>query len=70
VRFIAEHKDRTDGGLRWGVESICAVLAEHGIPIAPSTYYDAASRPATPAAQRSPGKCLSEHSLLGFLRPT
>jgi putative transposase len=44
VRFIAEHKDRTDGGLRWGVESICAVLSEHGSKIAPSTYYDAASR--------------------------
>jgi putative transposase len=44
VRFIAEHKDRTDGGLRWGVESICAVLSEHGSPIAPSTYYDAATR--------------------------
>jgi putative transposase len=44
VRFIAEHKDRTDGGLRWGVESICAVLAEHGCPIAPSTYYDAVDR--------------------------
>jgi len=41
VRFIAEHADRTDGGLRWGVEPICAVLSEHGCPIAPSTYYDA-----------------------------
>jgi putative transposase len=40
VRFIAEHADRTDGGLRWGVEPICAVLSEHGCPIAPSTYYD------------------------------
>ena len=41
VRFIAEHADRTDGGLRWGVEPICTVLSEHGCPIAPSTYYDA-----------------------------
>jgi putative transposase len=41
VRFIAEHADRSDGGLRWGVEPICAVLTEHGYPIAPSTYYDA-----------------------------
>jgi putative transposase len=41
VRFIAEHANRTDGGLRWGVEPICAVLSEHGCPIAPSTYYDA-----------------------------
>jgi len=43
VRFIAEHADRTDGGLRWGVEPICAVLSEHGCPIAPSTYYDAST---------------------------
>jgi putative transposase len=34
VRFIDEHKDRTHGGLRWGVESICAVLTEHGAKIA------------------------------------
>jgi putative transposase len=45
VRFIAEHKDRADGGLRWGVEPICAVLREQGCPIAPSTYYEAAARP-------------------------
>ena len=55
MRFIAEHKDRTDGGLRWGVESICAVLTEHGCPIAPSTYYDAAAPAAVDAgaARRS-----------------
>ena len=55
VRFIAEHADRTDGGLRWGVEPICAVLSEHGCPIAPSTYYDArasAGRASRPAAAR------------------
>jgi putative transposase len=45
VRFISEHKDRCDGGLRWGVEPICAVLREQDCPIAPSTYYDAAGRP-------------------------
>ena len=44
MTFIAEHKDRTDGGLRWGVESICAVLTQHGCSIAPSTYYDARGR--------------------------
>jgi putative transposase len=47
VRFIDEHKDRDRGGLRWGVESICAVLFEHGCPIAPSTYYDAKKRRTT-----------------------
>ncbi|TXK52137.1 IS3 family transposase, partial [Salinibacterium sp. dk5596] len=44
VAFIEAHKDRTDGGLRWGVESICSVLTEHGARIAPSTYYDARGR--------------------------
>ena len=42
MSFIARHADRTTAdGLRWGVEPICRVLTEHGIPIAPSTYYDA-----------------------------
>ena len=46
IRFIAEHKDNQvagpDGGagLRWGVEPMCAVLSEHGVPISPSTYYE------------------------------
>jgi putative transposase len=52
VSFISEHKDRADGGLRWGVEPICAVLREQGCPIAPSTYYDAASRPCSRRQQR------------------
>ena len=52
MRFIAEHKDRTDGGLRWGVESICRVLGEHGAAIAPSSYYEAASRPPSKRALR------------------
>lgn len=44
MAFIAEHKDSQLGGLRWGVEPICAVLTEHGIKIAPSTYYEALDR--------------------------
>lgn len=41
VDFIREHQGHRDGdGLRWGVESICTVLTEHGCVIAPSTYYD------------------------------
>lgn len=41
VDFVREHADRQEaGGLRWGVEPICAVLTEHGLPIAPSTYYE------------------------------
>ena len=27
-------------GLRWGVEPMCAVLSEHGMPISPSTFYE------------------------------
>jgi hypothetical protein len=35
IAFIREHQDhRVDGGLRWGVEPICAVLRDHGVPIA------------------------------------
>jgi putative transposase len=52
VRFIAEHADRSDGGPRWGVESICAVLTEHGSPIASSTYYDTRRRPPSRRALR------------------
>ena len=48
MEFIREHADRrqprADGGLRWGVEPICAVLSEHGLPIAPSTYYEHVQR--------------------------
>ncbi len=29
-----------EGGLRWGVESICAQLTELGAKIAPATYYE------------------------------
>lgn len=53
IRFIAEHKDHQvagpDGGagLRWGVEPMCAVLSEHGVPISPSTYYEWMSKTAT-----------------------
>ena len=34
----------------FGVEPICRVLTEHGLPIAPSTYYDAVSRAPSPRA--------------------
>ncbi|WP_280498856.1 IS3 family transposase [Nocardia farcinica] len=41
VEYISEHQgNRVDGGLRWGVESICAALTELGVKIAPSTYYE------------------------------
>lgn len=45
VEFIRTHQGRRDaGGLVWGVEPICSVLSEHGLPIAPSTYYDRLER--------------------------
>jgi len=53
VDFIHEHADhREPGGLRWGVEPICAVLTEHGIKVAPSTYYDHVGRTPTAREQR------------------
>ena len=52
MKFIAEHADRTEGGLRWGVEPICRVLSEHGLPIAPSTYYDIHTTAALPGRRQ------------------
>jgi putative transposase len=52
VSFVEEHKDRAEGGLRWGVEPICRVLAEHGWQIAPATFYAAKSRPPSARAVR------------------
>jgi len=40
IAFIDGHRARETGGLRWGVEPICAQL-----PIAPQTYYAAKGRP-------------------------
>jgi putative transposase len=56
VRFISEHKDRVDAGLRWGVEPICAVLREQDCLIAPSTYYDAAGRAPSARSHRRLGR--------------
>jgi putative transposase len=47
VTFIDAHRDRESGGRRWGVEPICAELQ-----VAPSTYYDAKSRPPSARATR------------------
>ena len=47
VAFIDAHRDSESGGLRWGVEPICEVLQ-----VAPSTYYDAKSRPPSARAVR------------------
>jgi putative transposase len=52
VVFIHEHQGRREGGLRWGVESICRVLTEHGVPIAPSTYYEQVGKAATARQRR------------------
>lgn len=54
VEFIRDHQGHRDrpGGLRWGVESICRVLFEHGLKIAPSTYCERLDKPATVRQQR------------------
>lgn len=56
MEFIREHADRSqpkaEGGLRWGVEPICRVLSEHGITIAPSTYYEHLHRTASTRQRR------------------
>jgi putative transposase len=60
VAFIARHAGRRSAdGLRWGVEPICRVLSEHGVPIAPSTYYDAVKR-----ARRVTAEELREEKLM------
>ena len=61
VDFIREHADHTPaaGGLRWGVEPICAVLSEHGVKIAPSTYYE--WRDKLPSAREQRDRVLLEH---------
>jgi putative transposase len=46
VKFIDAHKGR------FGVAPICRVLSEHGCVIAPSTYYDTKSRPASKRSLR------------------
>ncbi|WUI71041.1 IS3 family transposase [Nocardia sp. NBC_00403] len=53
VKYISEYQGhRENGGLRWGVESICAVLTELGVEIAPSTYYEHRNRIPTAREQR------------------
>ena len=50
IRAHAGHRER--GGLVWGVEPICTVLSEHGLPIAPSTYYAQVDKPPTAREHR------------------
>lgn len=53
IDFIREHADLvTDEGLRWGVEPICRVLTEHGVQIAPSTFYEWRDKLPTAREQR------------------
>ena len=46
VAFVDAHRGR------FGVEPICAVLAEHGVGIAPSTYYAVKKRAPSARAVR------------------
>ncbi len=59
VEFIRDHADHREGGLRWGVEPICTVLSEHGLPIAPSTYSEHLHRVPT-VRERSDALLLNE----------
>ena len=47
-QVIVDYIDSYRG--RFGVEPICAVLSEHGVPIAPSTHYAHRARPVSAAA--------------------
>ena len=51
MAFIDAHRDR------FGVEPICAVLAEHGVGIASSAYWAARCRPPSARAQRDAWLC-------------
>jgi putative transposase len=46
VEFIDEHRET------FGVEPMCRVLSEHGLHVAPSTYYAAKTRPPSARAVR------------------
>jgi putative transposase len=62
VRFIDEHRhDPAPGwdGREFGVEPICRVLTEHGLKIAPSSYYASLKRPVCARAVRD-GELLVE----------
>ena len=51
--FISEHCDHQEpGGLRWGVKPICQVLSDHGVKIAPATYYEWRDKPASRRDER------------------
>jgi len=53
VEFIRAHAGHRDaGGLVWGVEPICTVLSEHGLPIAPSSYYEQVNKRPTAREHR------------------
>ena len=52
VNYIDAHRDRVVQGKKLGVEPICEVLRDAGVQIAPSTYYDVKTRPASARAVR------------------
>jgi putative transposase len=56
VDYIDRHREK------FGVVPICRVLTEHGMPIAPSTFYDALRRQASePSPAQRRDEELGEH---------
>jgi transposase-like protein len=53
IDSVAGHRDQ--GGLRWGVESICVQLTELGATIAPATYSEHRGRGPTAGSGPRPG---------------
>jgi len=52
VAFVDANRDDVVDGSRLGVEPIVRVLREAGLPVAPSTYYAAKTRPSSVRARR------------------
>ncbi len=60
VEYIDDHRER------FGVDPICRVLTEHGMAIAPSTYY--ARKKARHSLRSSPGRGLRRQRSVRGLR--
>ncbi|XCI61378.1 hypothetical protein MPNTM1_02520 [Mycolicibacterium parafortuitum] len=62
VEYIDAHRDR------FGVDPICTVLTEHGMPIAPSTYYAAKAHAGHDAGRDQVGRLTGICGISGAVR--